>query len=310
MEDANAAEWDLHRRGQPARLQDDADGWRTVARPDKGKGKVTQQPTIPRTTPSKSQNKPRIAQSHHGKTTHDRSGKWQDASGQVAQTKRLDAEPPKPVDADEGNEAQGDWRELKPAKLFVRVSTELAFADDGESLQRLAREHFCYVASDQRATTSSDSQTFGIWGVAADAENTRLAITKWIEEMNGPQRSARAGKFAKLSSMTPALRQREENRWKRMVQKERYRQHPPVNMAFGAIGTFHWPMKDYAPKEILGPNYEALDPIRMSCSCYVVWQKNAFQIMGKSMEKVKAALLLLKRTIFQIAAKQLPTTRM
>lgn len=69
-------------------------------------------------------------------------------------------------------------------------------------------------------------------------------------------------------------------------------------------------MKDYPPQEILGTHYEALDPIRMDCSCYVVWKNNAFQVMGKSLDRVKAALLRLRQTIFQITAKQLPLVRM
>lgn len=192
----------------------------------------------------------------------------------------------------------------------MRVPTVLVLADGYEALQNLARERLCFVAIDIRSSTHQETLTIGIWGSGKAAEATNVAITKWIEKLTGPQKSGHATKFAKLASMTPVIRQREENRWKREVQRQQYRQYPPPNKAFGAVGTFHWPVKDYSPREILGSSYEALDPILMDCSCYVVWKKSGFQVMDRNMEKVQEALLRLKQTVFQIAAKQLPTTKM
>lgn len=310
MEHSNAAEWDLHRRhDRHSQTGETADGWQTVSKPDKGKAKVVRQGSAGPSSISKTP-KPNRSANHLTRRNDNPRGrrKWQDARGRPPQPQQH-PRAPKLID-DDGNEAQAQWRALEPAKVFVRVPKELVLADGEDTLQRLARERLTFVASDHRPAGSPESQTFGIWGSGKDAEATRLAITKWIEEVMGSQKSARTAKFAKLASMTPVLRQRAENRWKREVQRQRFRQHPPLDMAFGAIGTFHWPVKDYSPTEILGPSYEALDPIRMDCSCYVVWKRSGFQVMGKNMDKVKAALLRIKQTVFQIAAKQLSTTRM
>lgn len=87
------------------------------------------------------------------------------------------------------------------------------------------------------------------------------------------------------------------------MKKHRFRQFPPPEKAFDAIGSFHWPAEVYKPEEILGSSYEALDPIRMDNKCYVVFNKeqSLFQIMGRE-ESVKAGLMRIRGTYFQIVA--------
>lgn len=111
--------------------------------------------------------------------------------------------------------------------------------------------------------------------------------------------------------MTAATLKRVEKAWKREVARNKYRQYPHPSQSFGAIGTFHWPANEWRPDKILGPNFEALDPIRMDCSCYVVFvsEKAAFHVMGKA-DDVKTALARLRKTCFQIAARQIAPVRM
>lgn len=111
--------------------------------------------------------------------------------------------------------------------------------------------------------------------------------------------------------MTPTVLKRAEKAWKREVARNKYRRYPHPSQAFGAIGTFHWPVNEWRPDEILGANFEALDPIRMDCSCYVVFvpEKAAFQVMGKA-DDVKTGLSRLRKTCFQIAAHQIAPIRL
>ena len=94
------------------------------------------------------------------------------------------------------------------------------------------------------------------------------------------------------------------------MKRQKYRMYPKPSSAFGAIGTFHWPVQEYRPDQVLGANYEALDPIRMECSCYVVHvpERSIFQIMGKA-EDVQKGLLRLRKTCFQITARQIAPVR-
>ena len=79
----------------------------------------------------------------------------------------------------------------------------------------------------------------------------------------------------------------------------------------GAIGSFHWPIGEYRPEEVLGNSYEALDPIRMDLKCYLVFvkDKSMFQVMGQA-KKVQQGLLRLRKTCFQIAARQISPVRL
>ena len=82
-------------------------------------------------------------------------------------------------------------------------------------------------------------------------------------------------------------------------------------MEHGAVGTFHWPAKEFVPYEVLGKSCEALDQIRMDCSAYVVYRPEieAFQVMARNADVIKTALLRLRQTVFQVVAKQMNPVR-
>ena len=294
--DGGAKEWNDRRAAAPE------DVWEEVTpKTSKGKGRQKDTGTASKDNQKKPADRTRKQQSQVPART------WLNAKGQAGHV-RAQPKKPKLIEDIGDDDAQAQWRALEPAKVSVRIPADLVLADE-ETLRRLSSEHSTFVASKDRPAAGVQSLHFGIWGKGEDAEKTRAAINSWIEEASNAKRSSGSTKFAKLHSMTPVLRTRAENRWKREVQRQRFRQYPPVHMGFAAIGTFHWPVKDYSPQEILGTHYEALDPIRMDCSCYVVWKNDAFQVMGMTMDRVKAALLRLRQTVFQIAAKQLPLVR-
>jgi hypothetical protein len=116
--------------------------------------------------------------------------------------------------------------------------------------------------------------------------------------------------FSKQISLLPQQRRNEEKRWHREVMRQRFRREPPLGTQFGAIGLFHWPMKEFQPHELLGTSYEAFDPIRMECSCYVVFDQSlpGFQVMGEA-TTVKDALLRIRKACFQISARQVAPAR-
>ena len=63
-------------------------------------------------------------------------------------------------------------------------------------------------------------------------------------------------------------------------------------------------MDEYDPKEYLGKSYEALDPIRMDSSCYIIWDDchSALKLMGDDVEKIKTASALVRGVFFQVVA--------
>ena len=61
------------------------------------------------------------------------------------------------------------------------------------------------------------------------------------------------------------MKNRAEQRFENAVKKRRYRRIPPFGTAFDIIGAFYRLPKEYRPEDVLGPSYEALDPVRMDC---------------------------------------------
>lgn len=210
--------------------------------------------------------------------------------------------PPKLLDIETAdNLGEEAWRSRQPPLDTMRIPEELAMQRYHETA---ARQHGAFVF------WHDENRAFGIWGEKAAVAATKKAILDWIEDAIPSQKAARAAKFAKIASLTDAQSNRAEKKWKREVTRQRYRQHPPPDMPFGAIGSFLWPVEEYRPEEVLGPSYEALDPIRMDCSCYVVFsrERKIFRIMGKYAD-VQQALVRIRQTCFQIAARQLSAVR-
>ena len=323
-EKANAAEWDLHAK-ENKKSESASNSWQVVRsskRPTK-----TPQPAPPPTWhkatnagSKKSEKLPQHAspqgfQKRPGlgfdKATQlpDRSSpqKWQNATGTVKDTQPRFRPPPKLL-LDPTSEAQQSWRNREAPKESIRIPGELIFKDKTHT--SIARHFGAFIFSEEPKSRHGNV-TFGIWGDSEAVAATKQAINQWIDEY----RSAKSGrpnkKFATVASLTPGLWEQEERKWRKEVKRYRLRQFPPPDTGFGAIGSFHWPVQEYKPEEILGTSYEALDPIRMDCSCYVVFrqERGTFEVMGKA-EKVREGLLRLRRTCFQIAARQITPLRL
>ncbi|KXT13608.1 hypothetical protein AC579_9771 [Pseudocercospora musae] len=211
--------------------------------------------------------------------------------------------------AEVDNDAQALWRRHRPPLDNIRIPPILAIEDDTRHvLQTLAKDLGTFIhcdAIDKRAA----HLTFDIWGEDADVTATKNALMFRIDELMS-QKGRSAGSFAKVLSLTPVLRQRYEDRWAREIKKSRFRQFPPQGMAFPAIGSFHWPSREYKPEEVLGPNAEAFDDIRMDTSCYIVFasELSVFQVMGNE-KQVKRALVRLRKSCFQLTARSINPAR-
>ncbi|KAK3720392.1 hypothetical protein LTR37_003803 [Vermiconidia calcicola] len=304
-EKANAREWDLHYK-DTTWAEASSSNWQVVSGPKKPL-QATQTPLQQKQSTS--------PQKHAGSKAPVR------PKENVSPQKKLNTEharkPTKPqrqapkMLSDADNEAQQLWRSHHPAKATISIPEELAIQDDG--YQTIARENGAFITG-QYAQGIGGNKTFSIWGADEAVASTRRAIEGWVREWRTSitgGKTARSARYAKVVSLTPNLQERAEKAWKREVKKQRFRQYPPPGMAFGAIGSFHWPVLEYRPEEVLGMSYEALDPIRMDCSCYVVYrpERSLFQILGSGKD-VQEGLLRIRKTCFQIAARQIQPARL
>lgn len=189
--------------------------------------------------------------------------------------------------------AEKAWRERQSPAATLHIPNALAFED--KSFEKLAADKGAFI------TFSSAHGAFGIWGDIPNVAAARKAILRWIE--TATISGSRTDKFAKIVSLTDPLKERYQKQYEKEIQRSGYRQDPPTNMPFGAIGWFYWPVTEHRPQDKFGMSCEALDPIRMEHECYIKFddRRSSFQVCGKHVN-VQKVLMALRRTCYQLAS--------
>jgi hypothetical protein len=235
---------------------------------------------------------------------------WMVAEGVKRQEQENVRREPQPLLVDVGdtavNAAENAWRNHERPAASITVPEELVWRDQQHEIY--AKKYGTFVFSDDR--NKGGMIQLDIWGEPAAVDATRQAIHNWKTKEMPSKRAQGTMPFSTQRSLLPQQRKGEEKRWHREVMRQRFRRALPLGTQFGAIGFFHWPVKEFQPHELLGNSYEAFDPIRMECSSYVVFDHTlpGFQVMGEA-TAVKDALLRIRKACFQITARQIAPVR-
>ena len=320
-ERTNAREWDT----EPSDTDPAEEGWQTVQsgkkrdvkpllHPAENASELVAKSQVPNSVQQQYEVQPaRAAQSQRQTAMRERPTRLQSRGtpppkGHISGTSRAPqaARAPPRILEDPDNEGVTAWRNHQPATDSVRISRDAAL-DKIRYYAHIATQYGVYIPPHTMRGGGHGDTSLDIYGEAKAVGLAKEAIINWNTEVTGGRHSA---KFPRIQSLTPALREKAERSWARDVIRQMYRQHPPFDMAFQAIGNFHWPIQDCRPEEILGSCYEALDPVRMSNRCYIIYQKerNLFRIMGKSAD-VQRGLLRLRKICFQVAARHVEAAR-
>ncbi|KAI6898442.1 hypothetical protein KC318_g11583 [Hortaea werneckii] len=310
---SNTAEWDSEYT--PAAQWDADDGWQEVKKKKKNSApKAVDEPIlslpqlaqeIPRRKPrqqygARTGRQPQPAAIQPGALPYE----WQKEDG--VQPPQQQLRPPRFPISDDGA-AEAAWRAHKPPTGKVRIPEFLVFS--ARQHETIARRCGAFVFNRNEESIGGE-KIYSIWGDKEAFKRTVREIGAWIKAATSDIRRGAAPKFAKVISQTPEKRRRTERRWRREVQRQTYRQDPPPGKCFEAIGSFHWPIEECRPDEVLGSSYEALDQIRMDCSCHITFHAGlgVFRVAGTA-SQVKAGLQRLLRTCFQITARQVLPVR-
>lgn len=320
-ERTNASEWDLNLKGKgkpkqrsqeqsdnPAKHQGTSRGFHATAQHDALVGPSTQR--IARESQPVNQPTPRTrrAAPYGRRQAHQAESAWLIAEGVKRQ--ELVHREPQPLLVDVGNiavsAAENAWRNHDRPAASIDVPEELIWRDQQHEI--IARKFGTFVSSDDR--NKGGMILLNIWGGPGAVKSTRQAIHDWKGREMESKRQMGTMSFSTQKSLLPQQRKSEEKKWHREVMRQRFRRAPPFGTQFGAIGYFHWPVKEFQPHELLGNSYEAFDPIRMECSSYVVFDQTVpgFQVMGEA-TAVKDALLRIRKACFQITARQVTPVR-
>ncbi|KAL9089623.1 MAG: hypothetical protein Q9165_005655 [Trypethelium subeluteriae] len=221
--------------------------------------------------------------------------------------------PPRALFTERDNAARRAWRQKaqETGKLVInRIFIEMENQNPRQALrtasfpklEQLAGETGTHIQVKQYEK-SGNNVTLLFWGQKQQVDAAKAIASRWISELGGESAKSRA--WAKLWSLTPELQQRLEKKLVDDEQRQAFRQHPETGITFPAIGNFLWPTEEYHPMQVLGKSYEALDEIRMDCRCYIVWDDDAFKIMGHDKDMVRTAAVRVRGALFQVVARQL-----
>ncbi|GAB1739401.1 hypothetical protein NU219Hw_g4361t1 [Hortaea werneckii] len=308
---SNTAEWDSEYT--PATKPDDGDGWQEVVRKNKvpkpGFQPVSSLPKPPQEIPrrkSRQQYGIGTGRQRRPAAFQPRSlpCEWKKEDG--VQPPQQQLQPPKFPISDDGA-AEAAWRALERPAGEVRIPECLAFS--AKQHETIARRCGTFVFNRNEDSIGGE-KIYGIWGDNEAVKRTVKEIRAWVKAETSDTRRGAAPRFAKVISQTPEERRRSDRRWRREVQRQTYRQDPPPDKRFEAIGSFHWPIDECRPNEVLGSSYEALDQIRMDCSCHITFHAKlgVFRVAGTALQ-VKTGLRRLQQTYFQITARQVLPVR-
>ena len=316
-EKTNAREWDLNLKGKQ-KSQKHRDDSAKPQGSSRDPHTATQQGALPRPSTHRitQQNQPanlptsrtRHAAAHGHRQARQTESAWLVAEG-VKRQEQAHREP-QPLLVDVGdtavNAAENAWRNHERPGASISVPEELVWRDQQHEV--IAKKFGTFVFSDDRS--KGGMIQFNIWGEPNAVKATEQAIHNWKDREMPSKNVLGTLTYSKQRSLLPQQAKSEEKKWLREVMRQRFRRAPPIGTEFGAIGTFHWPVKDFQPHELLGNSYEAFDPIRMECSSYVVWEQSVpgFLVMGEA-SAVKGALLRIRKACFQITARQVTPVR-
>jgi hypothetical protein len=316
-EKTNAKEWDLNLKGKQ-KSQKHGDNSGKPFASSRSTHAITQQSAQPGPSTKRTiqQNqlahqpthRTRRAASHDRRSAHQIESAWLVAQG-VKRQEQVNQEP-QPLLIDVGDSAvtaaENAWRNHERPAASTTVPDELVWRD--QEHEAIAKRYGTFVFSEDR--NKSGMIQIDVWGELKAVDATLQAIRAWKTREMPSKRVMGTMPFSKQISLLPQQRKNEEKKWHREVMRQRFRRAPPLGTQFGAIGFFHWPVKEFQPHELLGTSYEAFDPIRMECSCYVVFDQSlpGFQVMGDA-TAVKDALLRIRKACFQITARQVAPVR-
>lgn len=280
----NAREWDLHYRHKT------------------------------QTRPPRTQNVPEQQTEHHHQQ-EDLLTVWKTASGKRRIKHNVRPQPsPKLID-DTDNDGEIAFRNEDRPRASIEIPLQVLdlVHDASEEIAALAKRYGAYVAVPQVQNVNELKVVrfiVNLYGDQTSVDEARQAIRNWVSANTPSKAVTGKSQFAKVASLTPGLRQRAEKRWQREVIKHLFRNYPPLGTTFGAVGSFYWPIQECNPLDVLGSQLEALDSIRMDRNCYVIWyhEQKVINVMGDAYE-VQKALASIRKTFFQVAARQIQGVR-
>ena len=207
------------------------------------------------------------------------------------------------------NAAKASYRQRERATTFFTLDKPSSDIEPNQVKMHTALEEIgvrmdTYI----RPPQSSADRNLLIWGTFAQASATITELKSWVRRCENILSS---GNFKGPRGM-PSVRHLTENQKRaldKQIQKEaarlKFRQTPSEGKSFQCTGAFLWPMDEVRPSDLLGPSYEALDPVRMFYQCYIIFdsQLSVFKILSNQIVSVTSALKRMEVIVREFVAR-------
>ncbi|KAJ6259485.1 hypothetical protein Dda_5122 [Drechslerella dactyloides] len=147
-----------------------------------------------------------------------------------------------------------------------------------------------------------------IWGTpeAVDRAKEYLVYLNKHADKSAQSAAKKSLNWAKVKAI-PDKRHRDAatKEEKEREEKGRFRSFPDPNEVFPYTGVFAWPQSEVSPAEVLGMNYESLDPIRLEVGVYIVYssKRHCFRVLGYDQESIQKALDRIYVVFCEVAAR-------
>ncbi|KAL1622761.1 hypothetical protein SLS54_004781 [Diplodia seriata] len=128
-----------------------------------------------------------------------------------------------------------------------------------------------------------------IYGSKEAVTEAEKLIKEWLREIRSDLGDAL---WAKVWGFDKKAAKKLRKRLLRDAERRKYRQTIVGGEVLAHSAQFVWPLPK-EPEQVLGVNFEALDPIRMDCECYITCERGSrtiFRIQGNDEWKVGEAL--------------------
>ncbi len=221
--------------------------------------------------------------------------------GQHTHTQVPPPDPPQPVPSNrpvkslvrnKENEAKAAFRATKNyTAVFKLPKSCLEMSPDRKIMLRMLEDIGVQCGSFIRPPQSQKDRVLHLWGNPSQTIQTSRELSKWVAASEVPShptlesrlvRITRIGnQFAKVSAAAEDSARLLDRQVEDEALVQAYQSKPEESDSFLCTGYHLWPVDEIRPEELLGPNLEALDPLRRLHRSYILFDES-FQAMKVS----------------------------
>lgn len=206
------------------------------------------------------------------------------------------------------NPARAAFRAQKPHTNEFELSKDCYDIEpEREKLYDILEEMGVRIGSFIRPPQRAKDRKLLLWGTEEQTLETIGELQHWVSQSNAvASHTTKHGvAFAKTGQLSQDKKDKLDKEIKLLAMKLKYQKAPDPNLSFAHIGFFLWPVDEIRPDDLLGPSYEAFDPIRMDYHSYILFddQLSSFKILGSEKGSVERAMRRIKGTMIEFVAR-------